>query len=246
VDELTVRWHPSPAARLRLFCAPHAGGGASVFRIWAERLAPDIEVIALRLPGRETRFGKPPYTSLDQLVPELVEELKPWLNRPHAWFGHSLGALVAFEACRELRRRAVAEPSRLLVAGRPAPQLPLRLPPVHAASEPVLRARLHELDGTPGALLVAPSGLSAQLNTLRADLRASELYEHRPEPPLDCPITVLGGLLDPYTTPTDLAAWRAQTTTDCTVEIFPGGHFFPHQNLDAVLHRVREDLGSTG
>lgn len=241
MDGLTTVWRPAPAARMRLFCAPHAGGGAGAYRAWAGRLAPDIEVVAVRPPGRESRLREAPYTELEPLVADLVEELRPRLDKPHAWFGHSLGALVAFESCRALRDRALAEPVRLFVSGRPAPHLPLRLPPVHDAPEPVLRRRLRELDGTPDALL-AGRGLGRLLTTLRADLRISELYRFRPGPPLDCPITVLGGTLDPYTAPGDLAAWAGHTSAGCDVAMVRGGHFFLHEQPDTVHDLIRHEL----
>jgi medium-chain acyl-[acyl-carrier-protein] hydrolase len=110
-----VRWRPEASGSTRLFCVPHSGGGAATYRRWADWLAPDIEVVAVRLPGRETRFREPPYRSAHDAVPELLTAVKPLLDRPHAWFGHSMGALIAYEACRALDPRLV---TRLVVAGR--------------------------------------------------------------------------------------------------------------------------------
>jgi medium-chain acyl-[acyl-carrier-protein] hydrolase len=240
-----VRWRAAPAAGLRLFCLPHAGGGASAYRGWAERLAPGIEVIAVRPPGRETRFREPPFTRVEDLVPELLDAVEPWLDRPHAWYGHSLGALVAFEACRAVRRRALPDPVRLLVSGRVAPHLPLRHPPVHDAPAAEFTERLRRLDGTPREVLDDPRLLAALLPMLRADLAVSERYRYRAEPPLDVPISAYGGLGDAYAHGSEVGAWRRHTTAGCVVRMFPGGHFFPHETVAEVLPAVVADLGST-
>ncbi|MFH9065072.1 thioesterase II family protein [Streptomyces coeruleorubidus] len=238
-----VRWHPLPAPRARLFCFPHAGGGAVAYRTWARLLAPGgVEVIAVRLPGRETRFAETPLTRVEDIVPPLMRELAPWLDRPHAWFGHSLGAVLAFEACRAVRARSLGEPVRLVVSGRPAPHLPLHLPPVHDAPLGEFLARLRATGGTQAELLAAPAALSALLPMLRADFAAGETYRCRPAPPLDCPISVYGGSGDPYAGAGDLRAWERYTAADCAVRIFDGGHFYLHDHPEPVIAALASDL----
>ncbi|WP_177231775.1 thioesterase II family protein [Amycolatopsis saalfeldensis] len=227
---------------MRLFCLPHAGGGATVFRQWAQYLAPEIEVIAIRLPGRETRRGEIPFTSVDDLVPALMAAIRPWIDRPYAWFGHSLGALVAFEACRAARRLCQAEPTCLVVSGNPAPHVPPRegLAPGAPASEFV--AKLKELSGTPVELLNNPSALSSILPTLRADYTMVETYTCREEPPLDCPITILGGIGDHSTSFEELDGWKRHTTAGAVVRMIPGGHFFVAESIGDVLPVVAADI----
>lgn len=240
-DGWGVRWRPTPGARLRLFCLPHTGGGAGTYRSWAHRMPPEIELVAIRLPGRETRFREPPFTRLDELVPRLVTAVRPWLDRPHAWFGHSLGTLVAFEACRFLARSGLPAPLRLQVAGKPAPHLPARHPPVHAAATPDLVNRLRLLGGTPAELL-DEAVLGVLLPTLRADFALSETYVCRPAPPLDCPISVFGGAEDPLTTVAELQAWHGYSTAAGTLRMFDGGHFFPHEEQEQLLPLMVADL----
>jgi medium-chain acyl-[acyl-carrier-protein] hydrolase len=237
-----VTWRPAPAARLRLFCLPHTGGGAVTYRWWAQQLAPEVEVIAIRLPGRETRLREPPFTRLTELVPALVQALEPWLDRPHAWLGHSMGALIAFEACRLSRRRGLTPPLRLIVAGRRAPHLPDREPPVHDAPTADLLARLRGLSGTPREVLDDGQALATLLPVLRADYAVSETYRWRPEPPLDCPISVLGGESDPLTTDEELHGWCGHTSTGCTVQVVAGGHFFLHHAGTELLPVIRDHL----
>ncbi|MET8544820.1 thioesterase domain-containing protein, partial [Kitasatospora sp. NPDC004799] len=114
--EWAVRRRGRPPARLRLFCLPHAGGGAAAFRSWAQHLEPEVEVVPIRLPGRESRFRERPHDRLGDLLPPLLRDVAPLLDGPHAWFGHSMGAGIAFEVCRALRRHGRPEPPRLRVA----------------------------------------------------------------------------------------------------------------------------------
>lgn len=241
-----VRWRPVPDATIRLFCLPHAGGGAVAYRIWAERLADHgVEVVAIRLPGRETRFRDRPYTRLDELVPALVDDLRPVLDRPYAWFGHSMGALVAFEACRLARRLGLAPPVRLLVSGRPAPHLAPRESRVHNAPTPRFLARLREMNGTPPELLNDPGALASLLPTLRADFAIAETYRYRTGPPLEVPISVYGGASDVFANADELRGWCQHSVVGCTARVLDGGHFFLHDFHRRLLPLVAVDLRSS-
>lgn len=240
-----VRWHPAPDARLRLFCLPHAGGGAQPYRSWAARAAPGVEVVAIRLPGRETRFREPPYTRLRDVVPALLDHLGPALDRPYAVFGHSMGALIGYEMAHACRRLGLRSPDRLLVSGRPAPHLPDGQPPVHDAPTPRLVARLREMGGTPPEILAEPAALASMLPLLRADFAVAETYQYRDAPPLHCPISVYGGADDPYATPADLYAWSRHSAAGCTVRVMTGGHFFLHEPDARLIPVIRADLGAS-
>ncbi|WP_051367633.1 thioesterase II family protein [Hamadaea tsunoensis] len=238
----TVRWQPAPAARLRLFCVPHAGGGAAVYRMWGKDLGPDVEVIAIRPPGRESRFTETPISDMDTMVTDLVAAVQPLLDRPHAWFGHSMGAFIAFEACRRLRETGVAEPMALLVSGKEAPHRPTHVPPVHAASAAELRRRLRLLGGTPAELLDDEAVLVRALPLLRADFALTEQYEHRLGPPMDLPITVFGGTHDPMVAAGELEHWARYTTEAFGVRLMSGGHFFLHDHPEQMLALVYDAL----
>lgn len=193
-------------------------------------------------PGRENRLLEKPLRAVSDLVPRLVDTVQLLLELPHAWFGHSLGALVAFEACRELRRRGMPAPVRLAVSGPPAPHLPRCHTPVHDAPTANLVTRLRELKGTPRALLDDAETLAALLPLLRADLEMSETYQWRPGPPLDYPISVFGGRRDQFASPAELHAWRRHTTKGCIVRVLPGGHFFLHEQPEHFLSALTDDL----
>jgi medium-chain acyl-[acyl-carrier-protein] hydrolase len=238
-----VRWVPSDCPRVRLFCVPHAGGGASVFRRWAQELAPEIEVVAVRLPGRESRFGQPAMRHVDDVVPALVRDLEPLVDRPVAWFGHSMGGVIAFEACRLLRRLGLGgELRRLVVAAARAPHLPRRDRPVHQASTPDFLERLRQLGGVQQELMQDGAAMALLLPTLRADFALAETYCCRPEPPLDCPISSYGGTADAFAVEEDVVAWAVHSRSPGRIRMLPGGHFFPHEGPVRLAPLVAADL----
>lgn len=240
------RWlayrEPNPRARLRLFCFPYAGGGASVYRGWAASLPGDLEVCPVQLPGRESRLRDQPYTHLEPLVQALADVLPPYLDLPFVFFGHSLGSLVAFELARELRRRGAALPLHLFASGRRAPHLPPREEPIHDLPEPEFIEKLRELNGTPEEVLQHAELMRLLVPILRADFAVNETYVFVPEEPLDCGISAFGGLGDEEVTREDLAAWREHSRGRFRLRMLPGDHFFLHGGRDLVTEALARDL----
>ena len=187
----TSRWIvvPKPNARagLRLFCFPYAGGGASIFTAWPEWLPITIEVIAVQLPGRGRRISEEPYTSLSDLVGELVQVLLPSLEKPFAFFGHSMGALLAFESARVLRSMDGPTPAHLTVSGAGAPQVPDPDPPIHDLPDREFLKEIKQLNGTPIELFDSKEMVEIMLPTLRADFAVIEDYVYTPQPPFVAP-----------------------------------------------------------
>ncbi|RMH19354.1 MAG: thioesterase [Acidobacteria bacterium] len=232
-----------PAPALRLFCFPNAGGGASIFRHFAAGpLPPEVEVCAVQLPGRENRLGEPPFKRAVPLADALAGALAPYLDRPFAFFGHSMGTVIGFELAHRLRAAGLPEPSLLVMAGRQAPHLPPKREPVHALPDADLIARLREYDGTPQAVLEHEELMTLMLPLLRADFELVETYEVPERPPLSCPIAVYGGLEDRDAPRPDLEAWGELTAGACRVRMFPGGHFFLHRDRRLALTALAEDL----
>ncbi|HVX40340.1 MAG TPA: thioesterase domain-containing protein [Gemmatimonadaceae bacterium] len=226
---------------MRLFCLPHAGGGASIYRPWIARLTA-IDVQPIQLPGRETRVREPAFTRMDDLVGALADAIAPRLDAPYAIFGYSMGALIAFELTRELRRRRARSPLHLLVAARGAPRLASRRPPIHGLDDAAFVAELLTWNGVPAEIAADRDALAFFLPLLRADMTLCERYVYREEPPLDVPITAFGGATDPDATPEELAAWAHETTAGCALRTFPGGHFFIRDERDALLAAVEQAL----
>ncbi|HBB36167.1 MAG TPA: putative thioesterase [Cyanobacteria bacterium UBA8803] len=232
---------PNPHARLRLFCFPYAGGGASVFRSWSDRLT-EIEVWSIQPPGRESRLKEPLFTDISPLINSLLPALIPHLNVPFAFFGHSLGALVVFDLARHLRRYNYPTPLHLFVSGRQAPHVPDPDPPIYQLPDPELVEELRRYNGTPDAVLQNPELMDFLLPILRADLAIDETYIYTSESPLDLPISVFGGLEDRKTPHPSMDAWREQTTQSFTLRMFPGGHFFIKEKQELLLQYILDDL----
>lgn len=227
---------------VRLFCLPYAGGSASVFRDWPNRLPPSIEVCAVQLPGRETRLKEPVFTRLGPLVQELARAVLPSLDRPVALFGHSVGALIAFELARHLRAQYGIRPVHLWAAACPAPQLPDADAPIHTLPEPDFRERVRRFNGTPTAVLEHEELMGMMGPVLRADFALRETYAYVSDAPLDCPITVFGGVQDHDVGEAALLAWQAQTSRSFRLHMLPGNHFFLHSSQAELLQGVYADL----
>ena len=222
-----LRFASRPAAAARLICFSYAGGGGAVYRPFALALPPSIEVVALQLPGRENRLREAPLTSLPGIVEAVVPQLTTLLDRPFAFFGHSMGSLVAYEVARALAARGAPGPAHLMVSARRAPHLGEADPPLHALpDEDFIAAIDRRYGGIPAEILQHRDLLELLLPALRADMRAIETHRHVPGPLLDCPITVFGGSADTRAQREVLAPWREHTRGSTQLQQFAGGHFY--------------------
>lgn len=236
----TIVPKPSPDPSVRLFCFSYAGGSATIYQSWAEIFPPDIEVHCVQLPGREWRLKEQPFTRLGPLVDELVDVVGG--AQPYALFGHSLGALIAFELARAMRRAGRPGPAHLFVSAHRAPQLPREEPTIHDADDDLFTAGLETLSGTPPELLANEGLMELIRPVLRADFELAETYEYSDERSLGCPISAFGGLGDHVTSRGKLEPWREQTSSEFLLRMIPGGHFFVTESRDLVLRAVFKDL----
>lgn len=235
-------YKPKPEATFRLFCFPYAGGSALIYRHWADYLPPQVAVCPVQLPGRGHRLCEVPLSRMTPLVAIVAQEIRPLLNGPFAFFGHSMGAIIAFEMARLLRRDGAPQPSHLFVSGRSAPQVPDTDPPTYNLPEPELLEDLRRLNGTPPEVFNEPTMLKMMMPLIRADFEVIQTYTYAEEPALDCPITVYGGLQDQGIKRENLDAWSAQTTAPCAVRLFPGDHFFINATRELLLQTLTRDL----
>lgn len=241
------RWfvrQPNPQARTRLVCVPHAGGGASAFREWGAEFS-SIEVLAAQLPGRECRFGEPLQSSIAPLVSNLADALGPWRDREFALFGHSMGALIAFELARELRRRGGLQPTALIVSGHAAPQLERTRRPLHGLSDAEFVGEIRRLGGTPAEVLENDELMALLLPRLRADFAVCDTYGFGDDAPLTCSVLAFAGRADSRVDRPGLEAWRCHTTGRFASRWFEGGHFYPLESRDALLAALRRELDDT-
>lgn len=244
-DVTTNAWlpmpRPNPRARLRLFCFPYAGGGTSIFRTWADALPSTVEVCPVLLPGREHRLREAPYTALPALAAAVAQALQPYLDKPYAFFGHSMGALLSFELARVLRHQQ-QHPMQLFVSGCRAPHLPDPTPQLYALPEPEFIDGLRRLRGTPQEILEHPEIMQVLLPALRADLTAYDTYMYLPAPPLSCSISAFGGLADQKSTRDLIEPWREHTDGFFAAWMLPGDHFFLHSSQGLLLQTLSREL----
>lgn len=233
---------PQPQARLRLFCFPYAGGGASIFRSWPDKLPASVEVCAVQLPGRGPRMMETPFSRMPPLVATLTDELLPLFDKPFALFGHSLGALISFELARRLHNAHGLAPLHLFVSGSYAPQMPSREPPVHDLPEAEFINALHVLNGTPKEVLENEELMQLVIPILRADFAVCETYVYQQGSILSCPITAFGGLQDRRIFRSDLDAWRSETLASFSLQMLPGDHFFLHTAESLLLQLLSAEL----
>lgn len=234
---------PNPNAKLRLFCLPYAGGSALIYRPWAVTLPHEIEVCPIELPGRGLRMREPTMDQLGELVGAIATALKPYFDKPFAFFGHSMGALLSFELAQLLQRQyPQSQLLHLLVSGCRAPHILRPNPLMHTLSDPELRETLRRLNGTPTEVLENEELMHLLLPTIRTDLRALETYRYSPNTPLTCPITTLGGIQDPEVSLDALEAWREHTVGLFSIRLFPGDHFFVHTQQAQLLQFISHEL----
>lgn len=229
-------------SRIRLFCFPYAGSAAHIFRGWQQELPGEIEITPVHLPGRGKRVREKLFTDLLELAEVLTAELSTHAEKPYALFGHSLGATIAFEVVRGLRRRGLPLPIHLFVSGCRAPQLPRTSYRSYDLPSAELIGRLRVLNGTPSQILESPALMEFFLPIIRADLQMIQTYKYSAEEPLSCPISAFGGWQDLEEPPEMISAWREQTTALFQRQMFAGDHFFLHSEPDRLLQAISQQL----
>jgi surfactin synthase thioesterase subunit len=227
---------------LRLFCLPYAGGGANIFRSWSNLLPSLIEVCPIQLPGRGGRWLESPFTNVSLLAQAIARELVPYLDKPFALFGHSMGAIIGFELAHQLRNEQIIEPVHLFVSGCRAPQIPSSEQPSFDLPEVEFLNKLRGLGGSSDGVLDDPKFTKLLLPLLRADFEMIQTYRYSRQEPLACPITALGGLQDHVVKHEELKAWREQTTGVFSLRLFPGNHFFIHTAQVLLLETLSREM----
>jgi surfactin synthase thioesterase subunit/glycosyltransferase involved in cell wall biosynthesis len=231
-------WFPNAGGEgNRLFCFPHAGGGSRV-----PATVPGWTSIGIRLPGRESRLAETPFERMAPLVAALADHIAEFLDRPFAFFGHSMGAAIAFELTRELRRRGQPMPAMLIASGARAPQFRRNHIPPPAPSREAFLEELRRLQGIPNELLDDPAMMRAILPALEADAALYRNFVYSEDEPLPMPIRAYGGESDPNVHREHLEGWARQTAASFGIHVFPGGHFYLLHVAGQLAAALAEDL----
>ncbi|RUS95439.1 thioesterase [Trichormus variabilis SAG 1403-4b] len=213
-----------------------------VFRTWANDLPPTIEVCPIELPGRGRQMNLPPYTKMQPLVEEIAQNLIPYLDKPFAIFGHSMGGLVSFELTRLLHSDYNLTPLHLFISARNAPQVTPTKRPIYNLPDAEFWQEIRNFNGTPDDVMENQDIIQLFLPILRADFTVLDTYIYTNQPPLDCPISVFGGLQDKEFTDYQLEAWREQTTASFALQMLEGNHFFIRSNQNILLRSIDQKL----
>ena len=233
---------PNPDAAMRLFCFPYAGGFAGIFRGWSEALPSSVEVCAVQLPGRGSRWDERPFTDLALLIDTFAKELRPFWDKPFALFGHSMGAIISFELARYLYREYGIEPLHLFVSGSCAPNFPRHLLPSYDLSASGYLETLRRLNGIPTRVLEHEELMKLLLPVLRADFQMMRTYTYGDATSLACPITAFCGVSDEEVSTECISAWREQTAGRFSLKLIEGDHFFLQKSKPLLLKLLSEDL----
>lgn len=230
-----------PAASL--FCVPYAGGNEGVFRRWLPYLPDHVEVFGLGRPGLGSRVLEAPLRDFEALIQDAATELLRQAGSIYFLFGHSLGALIAFEIARTIEMFGAPLPTRLIVSGAQAPpNRKTQQESTHQLPMQDFLQRIRELKGTPPEVVEDPKLIELLLPGLRTDFRFVEEYVYNPGPPISVPIDVIGGAQDGDLSPEDLNGWAALTRNACSVSVMEGGHFFLHENCEGLFDLLRARL----
>ncbi|MGG1616285.1 thioesterase II family protein [Paenibacillus sp. NRS-1782] len=240
-----VKTAAHPAEKLQLFCFPYAGGGASIFSSWKSRLAPDITVLPVQLPGRESRSTEAPMDTIQDIVQSLLPAMAPYVHKPFAFFGHSMGALIAFEAARQLYSKTGKLPVHIIASGKSAPHRPYSKKQLHDLADQPFTEELRLMQGTPEEVLQNADLMQIIMPRLRADFKVCETYVYQQGGPLACPMTILGGMKDHEVSTDSLHAWQQHTTSPIDVRMFEGNHFFIHEQEQEVISTVVNILSAS-
>ncbi|MET7422810.1 alpha/beta fold hydrolase [Dactylosporangium sp. NPDC005555] len=235
------RFHGAAEGGARLVCFPYAGGSATYYFPLSAALAPDVEVLAVQYPGRQERRRERRVDNVPDLAAGVADALLDHSDRPFAFFGHSMGAVVAFETARRLQSAGLRTPVHLFASGRRAPSC-RRSDRIHQRDDAGIVAELLRMGATSPQLLQDEEVRASIVATVRADYRAIETYTAEPGATVRCPVTVLVGDADPQTSVDEAAAWRHHTAGPCDVKVFPGGHFYLNTARAEVIDTIRSTL----
>ncbi len=244
LDTWFIHPRPNPNATARLFCFHPAGGNALFFHNWAKELHPSIEPILIQLPRRGSHLGKPLLTRMDPVISYLSKAILEYCNKPYYFFGHSLGALIAFELTHALQKNNKPLPYCLFASGKSPPHLSSNKSTYHLSDRDFIDA-VKQYNGLPPEILNENSLMDLFLPVLRADFEILETYVYQDRAPLFCDLIALGGIDDPIVQPNFIKEWQNYTSKSFNYHLLPGDHFFIKAKQDNVLNIIYQEIFAT-
>ena len=233
---------PRPDALLSLFCLPFAGGGTTAFRDWGKLLGTAVEVCPIQLPGRESRFSEPAFKDAPALARELARQLPPYTEAPFAIFGHSMGALLAFELTRVLQAEGWRLPKALILGAHRPAHLPRTRETFYNLDDQTFIKKLQRFGGFPEEVLASEELMQLLMPTLKADFTLCDTYVYTEQEPLNCPIHVFVGAADPEAPPAVMDGWCRHSSVNTQIHVFQTGHFFIRSELERVVDILKTIL----
>jgi len=233
-----------PSAKIRLLCFPYAGGSAAIFRRWAD-ISVNIEFIGAQYRGRGARIRERPYRSIREFVEESLTDIENFCDKPYAIFGHSMGAMVAFDLAKKFTDNVAHKPVHLFLSGLASPRRRFSNKRIHDLSHKDFLCELRSLNGTPPDILENPDILEIFLPAIRADFEAAYYWHIDEYCDLMIPTTIFGGMDDREIPVEALADWASYTSESVEVNLHPGGHFFIHDEFLAIIDSIRCHLFET-
>lgn len=231
--------------RIKLFCFPFAGGTARYYSPWEGQLKPTVELRAIELAGRGRRITEPMYQDMQALLQDLLDQISPTLFQgPYAFFGHSMGGLIAYELALMIKAAGLPAPKHIFFSGRCAPGIARKRTIYHQLSDEDFKEEVMKLGAAPREIFEEPELAELFLPILRNDFRVSETHTYSQERiPLEYDISVLVGREEPYSEH-EMASWHHHTQQRCSIHYFPGGHFFINQHKDWILQYITSTLSA--
>jgi len=235
-----LEYKRNPNATIRLFCFHHSGGGASAYYPWVEHLSPNIEMVAIQLPGRENRFTESLTNNLKDITAQLREGFYSYKDKPFFVFGHSLGALISFEFIKTIFQRYSVYPRHMIVSATKAPHLPFRMKHLSKLDDNTLKEELKVYNGINEHILHNDELLELFLPIIKSDFSIYESHCFSESKPLPCDILALSGTHDQTVTEEEIFGWSAYTLGKFERLSFPGGHFFIKDYQKNVLELINQ------
>lgn len=244
LDNWFIHPRPNSNAIARLFCFHPAGGNALFFQNWAKELHSSIEPIFIQLPRRSLHLGKPLLTRMDSVISYLSKAILEYCNKPYYFFGHSLGALIAFELAHALLKNNKPHPHCIFASGKSPPHLPSNKFTYHLSDGDFIDV-IKQYNGIPTEIFNENSLIELFLPVLRADFEILETYVYQDRPPLFCDLIALGGIDDPIVKPNSIKEWQNYTSGSFNYHLLPGDHFFIKAKLKNVLNIIYQEIFAT-